>query len=108
MNASPAPRALALVSTGDAVYGRLSRLAGAPAVFVHHSAVRACREIVDFAAGIALRGFTPAQILGNFATPAGAIYAVSLVAFEVRVVELVETLSMFRYETGQACADDQT
>jgi len=39
------------------------------------------QQMADLALGIALRGLTPLDQLRNFATPAGAIYAASLVAF---------------------------
>ncbi len=39
------------------------------------------QQIADFAVGFVLRGFTPAQQLAYFGTPAGLIYLVSLLAF---------------------------
>jgi len=39
------------------------------------------QQIADFAVGIALRGMTASEIVANFVTPAGAVYAASLLAF---------------------------
>jgi hypothetical protein len=39
------------------------------------------QQLADFAFGVLLRGATPAQQLMHFATPAGAIYLVLLLAF---------------------------
>ena len=39
------------------------------------------QQTADLAVGIFLRAMTPSQILANFATPAGAIYALTLAAF---------------------------
>jgi hypothetical protein len=44
-------------------------------------AALALQQIADFAVGAILRGFSPAEQLANFATPAGIIYAILLVAF---------------------------
>ncbi len=41
------------------------------------------QQLADFAFGVLLRGATPAQQLAHFATPAGAIYLVLLLAFVV-------------------------
>jgi hypothetical protein len=39
------------------------------------------QQIADFAVGVGLRGMVPAELLANFTTPAGGIYAASLAAF---------------------------
>ena len=52
-----------------------------PALTIMGLGALALQQLADFAVGIILRQMTPAQILANFATPAGAIYALSLVAF---------------------------
>ena len=44
------------------------------------------QQFADFAVGVFIRGLTPSQILATFATPAGAIYALSLAAIVARPV----------------------
>jgi hypothetical protein len=39
------------------------------------------QQIADFAVGVMLRDLSPGEQLANFKTPAGIVYAVSLVAF---------------------------
>jgi hypothetical protein len=39
------------------------------------------QQIADFAVGIALRRMTPSELVANFKTPAGLIYAAALLAF---------------------------
>ncbi len=39
------------------------------------------QQIADFAVGIALRGMTASELVANFITPAGVIYAALLLAF---------------------------
>jgi hypothetical protein len=41
------------------------------------------QQIADFAVGIGLRGMSPSEQLGNFATGPGMVYAALLVIFAV-------------------------
>lgn len=39
------------------------------------------QQVADFAVGVALRGMTPGELVANFGTPAGLVYAAALLAF---------------------------